>query len=295
MPALVTLPFAFLLLRRRQDFGLTNQRWPAFVRDLAVSQLVNTVGTALLILLVIACARRWRTWWPLVSGVALGVLVVLVSFVYPVLVEPLSHNFTPLGPGVLREEITELAAEMDVSLDDVVVADASRRTTTLNAWVSGLGSTRRVVLYDNLVDDVPPAQVLSVVAHELAHARHRDVLTGTALGALGAVTVAGLLGLLCTRSGGGRRVRAAATVPALLAVIAVGGQLVAPLENGISRRIELRADVDALAATADPEGFVAMQRSLALRSLADPTPPRWSSWWWGSHPGVLERAALARR
>ncbi|WP_241901611.1 M48 family metalloprotease [Nocardioides houyundeii] len=292
---LVTLPFALLLLRLRRDYGLTTQRVPAFLLDLTVSQLVETVGTALVVLLVVGCARRWRTWWPLICATVLGALVVLVSFVYPVLVEPLSNDFTTLGPRQLREEVTELADEMDVQLDDVVVVDASRRTTTLNAWVSGLGSTRRVVLYDNLVTEVPGQQVRSVVAHELAHARHQDVLTGTVLGALGAMAAVGLLGASCTRSDGRRRVAAAATVPVLLALLAVGAQVVAPVENGISRRLELRADADALAATGDPEAFVAVQRALALRSLADPTPPRWSSWWWGSHPGVLERVALARR
>ena len=81
-------------------------------------------------------------------------------------------------------------------VDDVLVADASRRTTTLNAYVSGFGSTRRVVLYDNLVDDVPEDQALSVVAHELAHAKHDDVLTGSLLGAAGAAA----RGRACWRS-----------------------------------------------------------------------------------------------
>ncbi len=87
-------------------------------------------------------------------------------------------------------------------IDDVLVADASRRTTTLNAYVSGFGGTRRVVLYDNLVNDVPQDQALSVVAHELAHARYDDVLVGSLLGAAGAVFGVGLLGLLVGASWG---------------------------------------------------------------------------------------------
>ena len=91
----------------------------------------------------------------------------LGSFVYPVLVEPLFSSFTPLPDGPLRTGVLELAEVEGVHVDDVLEADASRRTTTLNAYVSGFGSTRRVVLYDNLVRDVPEDQVLSVVAHEL--------------------------------------------------------------------------------------------------------------------------------
>jgi len=99
----------------------------------------------------------------------------------------------------------------------------------------------------------------------------------------------GLLGLLVPRVADPRR------VPRLLALVAVATLLVSPLQNGISRRIETRADVDALRATGDPEAFVALQKELARRSLADPTPPRWSHLWFGSHPTTLERVALAAR
>ena len=67
-----------------------------------------------------------------------------------------------------------------------------------------------------------------------------------------------------------------------------------PVENGISRRIETRADVDALEVTQDPEAFIALQRALAVRSLADPSPPAWSQFWFGSHPTAAQRVALAR-
>src|SRR5690606_12709654 len=97
----------------------------------------------------------------------------------------LFNEVVPLPAGELRAGVEELAADEGVDVSDVVVADASRRTTTLNAWVSGFGGTRRVVLYDNLIDDVPQDQVIVVVAHELAHARHQDVAVGTMLGALG--------------------------------------------------------------------------------------------------------------
>ena len=175
-------------------------------------------------------------------------------------------------------------------VDEVLVADASRRTTTLNAYVSGFAGSRRVVLYDNLVDDVPREEALSVVAHELAHARHDDVLVGTVLGASGAAAAVGLLGLVLVR----RRPSEAATVPTMVALLVVGGLLALPVQNGISRTIELRADVEALRVTGDPEAFEALQRRLALRSLADPTPPAWSQWWFGSHPTLLVRVALAR-
>ena len=272
------------------DAGLSDQPWSGFVRDLVVGESVDVATTGLVVVLVVGCARRWRSAWPAVAGSAAAVLVVLGSFAYPVVVEPLFNSFTPLEDGPLRTGVLELAEAEGVPVDEVLVADASRRTTTLNAYVSGFAGTRRVVLYDNLVADVPQDEVLSVVAHELAHARHDDVLVGTALGATGAAAVVGLLGLVLRR----RRLGDPATVPLVLALFVAASLLAQPLQNGISRQIETRADVDALAFTQDPLAFEALQRRLAERSLADPTPPAWSQWWFGSHPTVLMRVALAR-
>ena len=296
---LSTLPFSWVGYRRRVSYGLSTQAWPDWLRDVAVSWLVNAVGTALVVLVVVGTARRWRTWWPAIAGATAAVLVMLGSFVYPLLVEPLFNHFTPLPDGPLRTAVLHLADEEGVRVDDVLEADASRRTTTLNAYVSGYGSTRRVVLYDNLVRDVPEDQVLSVVAHELGHARHDDVLTGSLLGAAGAVFGMGMLGVLLAgrrrRDEPGHATRASdpAVVPRVLALVAVAGLLASPVQNGISRRIETRADVDALLTTRDPRAFVEVQRQLAIRSLSDLRSPAWSQFWFGSHPTTRERIAVA--
>ncbi len=252
-----------------------------------------------MVLLVIGSARRSPRRWPLWTALAGVVLTVLGSWVYPVVVEPLFNHFTSLPDGQLRSRILALAKTEHVPVSDVLVADASRRTTTLNAYVSGFGSTRRVVLYDNLVDDVPQREALSVVAHELGHARHHDVLIGTVLGAAGVVTGSGLLGLVL----GLRRVRARAgiedvgqpeAVALLLALAAVGSLLVSPVQNTVSRAIEARADRSALEATHDYAAFEKVQVQLSTRSLSDADPPALSQFWFGSHPTTLQRIGLAR-
>jgi STE24 endopeptidase len=291
----VTLPFAVLLRRRLLEYGLTQQSWAGFASDQVRGQAVGIVTLALGLVVLVGCARRWPRAWPAVAGGLLGGLVLLASFVYPVVVEPLFNSFEPLPDGSLRTQILRLADREGVRVDDVLVADASRRTTTLNAYVSGFGGTRRVVVYDNLVESLPEDEALSVVAHELAHARHQDVVTGSVLGAAGAVLGVGLLALLLGAGRPGRRSMAdPAVVPLVLALLGIGSLLASPVESTLSRQIETRADVDALRVTADPEAFAAMQRQLALRSLADPTPPAWSQFWFGSHPTTLTRIAIAR-
>lgn len=291
---LATLPLAVAARAHLRNYGLSTQSWSGFASDLARGLAVEIVVTSVAMLVLVGSARRWRRAWPAVAGAVLGGLVLVGSFVYPVVVEPLFNTFTPLPPSPLRSAVLDLAEREGVPVHDVLVADASRRTTTLNAYVSGFGSTRRVVLYDTLVEDLPRDQTLSVVAHELAHARHRDVLVGSLLAGLGVVFAVGVLGLM---AGGSerRRVRDPRVVPWVLALVAVGSLLASPVQNLVSRQIETRADVDALLTTRDAAAFVAVQRQLALRAASDPTPPAWSQLWFGSHPTVLRRVAIAER
>jgi STE24 endopeptidase len=279
-------------------YGLSNQALGGWFRDELVSLLVSWVFVGVMVLVVLGTIRRAPVRWPLWTAVIGALLTVLGSFVYPVLVEPLFNSFTSLPAGPLRTQVLELARAEGVPVHDVLVADASRRTTTLNAYVSGFGSTRRVVLYDNLVDSEPRRVVLSVVGHELGHAKHHDVANGTALGAAGAVLGAGLLGLLLTRRRLLRRAGADGpgspeVVPLLLALAATGSLLASPFENTASRAVEARADRTSLTYTHDYAAFTTLQKQLAVRALSDPEPPAWSQFWFGSHPTALQRIGIA--
>jgi STE24 endopeptidase len=296
--ALATAPTDLLFRRNALHYGLTQQSLGGWVHDQLVSLLVGWVFAFVTVLVVLVPARRSPRRWPLWTGLSGALLVVLGSFVYPVAVEPLFNHFTSLPDGRLRTGILQLAEEEHVHVSDVLVADASRRTTTLNAYVSGFGSTRRVVLYDNLVKDVPDREVLSVVGHELGHARYDDVLLGTVLGAAGILLGSGLAGLLLRgrllRRAGVRGPGEPEVVPLVLAVVTVATLLSSPVQNVVSRAIEARADRAALTSTRDYPAFEKVQEQLSTSSLQDPTPPRWSQLWFGSHPTSLERIGIAR-
>ncbi len=295
---LVTLPLGLLARQRNLRDGLTDQSLAGWLIDWTLGLLVSWALLAVLLLLFVGTARRSPRWWFAWCGAALAGLTFCVSLLYPLLVEPLFNDFRPLEEGAFRSAVLDLAEREGVEVGDVLVSDASRRTTTLNAYVSGIGGTRRIVLYDNLVEGVPSDEALSVVAHELAHARHRDVVLGTGLGALAVVAGVAALALLLDRPALRRRagIRGAgdpAAVAVLAALVALGGVVSSPAQNAVSRAIEARADRTALAATEDADAFKAVQRRLALRSLADPTPPRIGYLWFSSHPTVLQRLAIA--
>lgn len=296
---LVTLPVSAYAEMVRHRYGLSTRGWALWLRDLTVATAISAVVTALALGSFLWLVRRApRTWWAWSAGVAAG-FVVVGSFLYPVLFEPAFNRFEPLPAGELRTDLLALAAESGVPVRDVLVSDASRRTTALNAYVSGIGATRRIVVYDTLLDELPDEQIESIVAHELGHVVHRDVLTGTLIGALGAAAATALLGWLLCWTPLLRRVGASGpgdprAVPLVLFLLAAGSVLATPLQNTVSRQVEVRADLHALDSTRDPDAFVDMQRRLATTNISDPDPPAAWQWFFGSHPTTAQRVAFAQ-
>jgi Zn-dependent protease with chaperone function len=297
--ALARLPFSIRAFRQDVRAGLATQRLPGFLRDWLKARAVGLVLTVLPIAGLVLAARWRPPGWPWVAAAAAALLVGILALLGPVLIEPLFNRFTSLDPGQLRDRLLQLAARMRVPVRDVLVADASRRTTRVNAYVSGLGRTRRVVVYDTLLRSGVHDELALVVAHELAHVRHRDVLWGTvatAAAAAGAVLVAvGLLGLQAVRDllgvdGLGDPLAA----PGLLLLVAAGSLLAAPVASLVSRWSEARADWVALEVTGDAATAVAVERRLALENRADLRPNRLLVALFSSHPPTMARIAQAR-
>jgi STE24 endopeptidase len=285
----VTLPTDVMAERVQRRWGLSTQHWSSWARDRAVTWLLGTLALVAIVLGLVALAKRSRRGWWVPAAIAGAVLVLGVSFAYPVLVEPQFNHFTSMAPGPQRDQFMQLAAADGVPVKDVLVADASKRTTSLNAYVSGFGSTRRLVVYDTLLKHAPPVQVRLVVAHELGHAAANDVLHGTLVGALGAAFAVVLLRLLL-----GARMADPRRTAMLLALIVVGTTVSSPVQNLVSRKIEARADYHSLQLTKDPKDFVEMQHQLSVTNLSGLNPSRWRYLLFADHPTPPERIAMGR-
>jgi STE24 endopeptidase len=295
---LVTLPLAAWRHAILVRHGLSTQGWGGWAVDIVKAYAITAVIGAVALAAFFTITRLMPRWWWTVAAAGAAGLVVLLSFVFPVLVEPVFNTFTPMQPGPLRTELMAMAQRDGVPVRDVLVADASRRTRAVNAYVSGLGPTRRIVVYDTLLVEAPPEEVVSVVAHELAHAKHRDVLTGTALGALGAAAAVVALYLLgawggLLRAAGVGSIAEPRAIALLVAVVTVVGLATGPAQALVSRHIEARADAHALALTGDPAAFATMQVRLSAVNRSDPDPPRWEYALFASHPSTVERIAAA--
>lgn len=294
----VTLPLSAYGEVVRHRYGLSTRSWGLWARDVATSTAISAGLTALVLLAVVALARRApRSWWAWAAAGA-AVLVVVGSFLYPLLLEPAFNRFAPMPASPLRTELLALAERNGTPVDDVLVADASRRTTALNAYVSGFGSTRRIVVYDTLLGQLPDDEVVSIVAHELGHVSANDVLTGTLIGALGSAAGVALLGWLLgwtplLRRAGADGPGDPRVVGLLLFLIAVGTLVSTPVQDGVSRQVEARADLHALDLTRDPEALADVQRRLGVANLSDPDPPALWQWFFGTHPTTAQRVAFA--
>jgi STE24 endopeptidase len=296
---LVALPFAAWRHTVVVRYGISTQSWGGWAVDLLKSYAVGAVIGGLALLGFYSVVRLAPRWWWAFGAVGAFLLVVLLSFVLPVLVEPIFNKFTPMAEGPLRTQLLALADADGVPVRDVLVADASRRTNAVNAYVSGFGPTRRIVVFDTMLNQATPGEVVSVTAHELGHAKDNDVLTGTLLGALGTAAAVIALYLLGSwtwllRLAGVDSIGEPKAIALLIAVATLAGLVAGPAQAFTTRRIEARADAHALALTGDPATFEEMQRRLGTVNLSDPDPPTWEYVMSASHPSTVERMAAAR-
>jgi STE24 endopeptidase len=286
----VGLPVSAVAHERAKDVGLATQDWIPWLGDVAKSTGLEALFAAGGGALALALVRRFpRGWWaPAAACVtAVGVLTI---YLFPVVIDPLFNDFERLPDGKLRANVLELADRAGVDVGEVYRVDASRRTTAANAYVGGLGPTKRVVLYDNLLEDFPPAEVESVVAHELGHVKHDDVPRGLLWLAL--VAPAGTF-LAQQLAGSMRRGGWERPGPEVLPLLALSFALVSfgvgVASNALSRRVEARADAFSIELTKDPQAHISLEHRLSVKNLGDPDPPKLLHLLFGTHPTTIER------
>jgi STE24 endopeptidase len=290
---LAPLPVSAIARERARDVGLITQSWLGWAGDLAKSQAIGaTLAAAGGALLIVGMRRLGRRWW-IAGSVVVVAFGVAITYASPVVLDPLFNTFTPLKEGRTRSDVLELARRAGVDVGQVYEIDASRRTTAANAYVAGLGHTKRVVLYDNLLKDFTPAEVRLVVAHELGHVRHRDVPRGLLY--LAIVTPFGMFAIarLSERLAGRGAQGTPAAVPAVVLSVALVASVLTVVSNQLSRLVERRADAFALELTDEPETQIAFQRRIAIKNVSDPDPPDWVTLLLATHPPTLERIGQA--
>jgi STE24 endopeptidase len=279
------------------QFDLTNQSFASWVADFAKEIAVDVVIGAPIAALALAIIRRFRRWW-VVLWLGSIPLIILGVVITPLIIDPLFNKFEPLKDQVLRRDLLTEAARAGIEGSRVYQVNKSKQTKTMNAYVTGLGPSKRIVLWDTLLAKLDHDEILAVMGHEMGHYVLHHLWKGIAFG-----VVVSFFGFFVAQKiyerGLGRwgitdRADPAA-LPWLLLVASVLGFLLSPITSGFSRHIEHQADKFGLELTHLNEATASAFVKFAEDSKQDPNPPRFIEWWRYSHPAAQRRIDFALR
>lgn len=307
---LIELPLAIWGHRTAVQYGLSVQHWASWFGDWGKGLALDwAIGGLIAVLLMWVLRRAGRSWWLWFWGLA-AALVIAGVFVSPYVIDPIFNRFTPMqqiDPALVAQlEKVVARSGMSIPPERMFVMQASAKSTELNAYVTGFGASKRVVVWDTTITHSSPDEIAFIFAHELGHYALGHVALGTALTCL-ALLPFFWMGDRCTRriiERFGTRWRVASVVDwagivALTLTLSVLSTLSGPFANAFSRAMEHDADVYGQEAVhglvSDPQ--TVGQRSfqvLGEDSLDDPTPHPAFEWWFDTHPTIRFRAAFTR-
>ena len=272
------------------QFKLTHQTFAAWLGDEGKALAIGLVFSVIVIPPALLLIRRFRRWWLVLSAAAIPLTVLLVVIV-PIVVDPVFNKFEPLKDQVLKEKLLNEAARAGIEGSRVYQVDKSKQTTTMNAYVTGLGPTNRIVMWDTLLAKMNQDEVLAVMGHEMGHYVLHHLWKGTAATILGTFVILFFAqriydwGLPRWRLTSGDP----ASLPWLLVIISTISFLGSPIQNGISRYMEHEADVFGLELTQLNEATASSFVKFAEDSKVNPNPHPFIEFWRYSHPSLARR------
>lgn len=301
---LVSFPIsAYAGFVRQKAWGLTDRTFASWLTDYAKALgLSAAIGLALALGLYVAMRTLPRSWW-IVAGLGSGALGVFFAFIAPLWIAPLFNTFVPLRQTAWADQDAGVRALLDrasLPVKDVLVMDASRQGRHTNAYFSGWGSSRRIVLYDTLLKSHSPGEIESILAHEIGHWTHNHIVKGVMLGTAAALASFWALSRVLTALSAQPPLRLSepwdpAGLPLILLLSMLSGLLTAPISNAVSRRFEREADAASLTLAGRKTEFIEAEKRLVRDNLADPAPSDARVWFFASHPPALDRIAMAER
>ena len=278
-------------------WGFSNQSWKSWLWEQVKSLLLTAVLLWLLLGILLWVFYRFPRWWWLIAGLSASAVGVIFATLFPVLILPLFHKYEPIIDPDLVSALEKILAREGLKPGGFFKEDISRKTKKENAFLAGLGKTRRVVLGDNLLEQMDRAEIESIIAHEVGHYRHRHIWKNIIMGTLEQTVFFFLLDIIMralfpvfltsTRHN-------LALLPVFLLVLGgLSGVLFGPLTQAISRFFERQSDDYALRNIPEAGAFKKALAGLANRNLSNAYPAWWVKWLYYSHPPVGERLERA--
>lgn len=281
------------------QFDLTDQTFGAWMLDQLKALGVGMVIAAVVGALGLMVIRRFKQWW-LPAWIGSIPLILLMVVIQPIVLDPIFNKFEPLKNEQLRQKLLDLASRAGIEGGRVYQVDKSKQTKTLNAYVNGIGPSKRIVMWDTLLAEMTEDEVLAVMGHEMGHYVLNHMWKG-----LGFSLLLSFFGFLLAQKVHDRGLRRwgarwgipapgdPASVPWLMLIMFVFGFLITPVAAAFSRTIEHEADVFALELTHLNEPMAGAFVKLAENAKSDPSPHPFIEFWRYSHPPIAKRIPFA--
>ena len=298
---LISLPFSIystFVIEERYGFNRTTPK--TFVLDLLKGIMLAVILGGPILALVLWFFQATGSYAWLWCWIAVTVIQIFMLFLAPYVILPLFNKFTPLEEGELRDKVEEYARKENFTMRGIFTMDGSKRSSKSNAFFTGFGKSRRIVLFDTLIEAHPVDELLAIIAHEMGHYKHRHILKAILRGIL----TTGLTFCLMSLCIGSRALFEAFGMEhiSVYAALVFFGFLYTPLSiilnvagNIISRRHEFQADAYAVQSTGNAEAMINSLKRLTVKNLGNLSPHPLNVFLNYSHPPILERICAIRR
>lgn len=292
--SILSLPFSiYKTFVIEEKYGFNKNTPLNFILDLVKGAILATVlgGSIFCLILWIYQILGDNFWW--VTWITISILSLLMTLFFSNFIVPLFNKQTPLEDGALKDAIDTMASKLNFNLENIFVIDGSKRSTKANAYFSGLGSKKRIVLYDTLIDQLSEEEVVAVLAHEIGHYKKKHTLWGMLM----SISQTGLLLFIFSLFVGGDKLSEALGVSVTsfhIGIIAFAifwspiSTFSSILSSFFSRKFEYQAD-DYAKAHFDGEHLITSLKKLTANSFGNLTPHPWFVFFHYSHPTLLQR------
>ena len=294
---IIGLPFELYgIFGIEEKFGFNKMTWKTYIADKLKGYLLGAIiGGVLLSLFVWFFMLSGSNFW-IYAWILFSVFTLFFTMFYTSLIVPIFNKLNPLEAGSLREKIEAFAKKVSFPLTNIFVIDGSKRSTKANAYFSGLGSKKTIVLYDTLINEQTEEELVSVLAHEVGHYKMKHIQKGMVIGVLQMGALLFLLSLFINKPTLTQALGLQTDVPVFHLGLIAFSLLYSPFSmitgifmNLLSRKNEFEADNYAKENTGTGAHLITALRKLSANNLSNLNPNKWYVFFHYSHPPLLER------
>ena len=271
-------------------FGLSNQSFSSWLVDCLKSKAISFLIYLMVFTVIYTLMTYLPKYWWIIAGAVFIIFLIIGIFISPLIIDPLFYKFKPLEDEETRLAIEDMANEAGIKVDEILIADASRRTNKVNAYFTGIGATKRIVVFDNLLEKFSRKEALTVIAHEMGHWRYLHIIKSFIIGAISGLLLIFFSKILAGKIGMVGDIRFILIIFLLFSIVMF---LSLPVQNIISRSFEKQADEAAIKLTDDPQTQISLMKKIAVSNLSSVNPSLIIKYIIYSHPPIIERIESA--